>query len=270
MLENKDYYELLEVSKNASLETIKAAYKSMCKKYHPDVSAFDKNTAEVKMKMINEAYAVLSDSSERRQYDREISLASSNDNNGNRQDEKAKAEEQERAREKTKAEERARARTREKARIEAELMQKQNREYRERKILEFKPKPKKRKFKIVLMPLVFVLLSIVASSLLNSYEKSKTNDNGIFDKTYSSSEVDMLYEELKNDKSSLDSTKQHLDLLKSEISDYKVQYESAGGDSLYNIYKNTVEEYNELYNQYSKESNDYNLKVERYNQLIGK
>ncbi len=67
-----NYYEILEVSPNASQEIIKIAYKNLAKKYHPDTSN-EKNAAE-KMKRINEAYEVLSDSEKREEYDESINI----------------------------------------------------------------------------------------------------------------------------------------------------------------------------------------------------
>ena len=70
MAENKrDYYEVLGISKNASEDEIKKAYRGLAKKYHPDMNPGDKE-AEVKFKEVNEAYAVLSDSEKRSKYDR--------------------------------------------------------------------------------------------------------------------------------------------------------------------------------------------------------
>ena len=63
------YYEILEVSENASQEVIRMAYKTLCKKYHPDVHQGDKSFAEEKIKRINEAYDVLSDELKKRNYD---------------------------------------------------------------------------------------------------------------------------------------------------------------------------------------------------------
>jgi molecular chaperone DnaJ len=64
---SKDYYNVLGLKKGASKEDIKAAYKSLAKKYHPDISK-EKN-AEAKFKELSEAYAVLSDDKKREQYD---------------------------------------------------------------------------------------------------------------------------------------------------------------------------------------------------------
>jgi len=63
-----DYYKLLGVSKDASQEDIKKAYRKLAMKYHPDHTKGDKN-AEETFKKISEAYAVLSDTDKRRQYD---------------------------------------------------------------------------------------------------------------------------------------------------------------------------------------------------------
>ena len=68
MAEKRDYYEVLGVSKSASAEEIKKAYRALAKKYHPDANPGDK-TAEAKFKEASEAYAVLSDPDKKRAYD---------------------------------------------------------------------------------------------------------------------------------------------------------------------------------------------------------
>ena len=69
-----NYYEILEVSKNASKEVIEKAYKVLVKKYHPDLyqEEIQKQNAEQKMKLINEAYDTLSDDEKRNNYDLEL------------------------------------------------------------------------------------------------------------------------------------------------------------------------------------------------------
>jgi len=64
----RDYYDILGMSKNASDEEIKRAYRKLAMKYHPDRNP-NKKEAEERFKEINEAYAVLSDKEKRRQYD---------------------------------------------------------------------------------------------------------------------------------------------------------------------------------------------------------
>ena len=64
----RDYYEVLGVSKDASPEEIKKAYRRLARKYHPDVNPDDKS-AEEKFKEVKDAFDVLSDSNRRAQYD---------------------------------------------------------------------------------------------------------------------------------------------------------------------------------------------------------
>ena len=72
MAESKDYYQILGVSKDATADDLKKAYRKLAKQYHPDAqhTEEDKKNAEAKFKEINEAYSVLSDDTKRAQYDR--------------------------------------------------------------------------------------------------------------------------------------------------------------------------------------------------------
>src|SRR5271155_4748786 len=64
----KDYYETLGVPRTASSDEIKAAFRKLARKHHPDV-AKDKKAGEIKFKEINEAYEVLGDPENRKKYD---------------------------------------------------------------------------------------------------------------------------------------------------------------------------------------------------------
>jgi DnaJ-class molecular chaperone len=64
----RDYYDVLGLARTATDDEIKKAYRTLARKYHPDVNPGDK-TAEEKFKELNEAYAVLSDPEKRKRYD---------------------------------------------------------------------------------------------------------------------------------------------------------------------------------------------------------
>jgi DnaJ-class molecular chaperone len=67
-MEQKDYYKILNIQKDASSQQIKEAYRELAFKYHPDRNRDNPENIE-KMKLVNEAYAVLSNSSKRKEYD---------------------------------------------------------------------------------------------------------------------------------------------------------------------------------------------------------
>lgn len=68
------YYEILNIKQTASDKEIKNAYRSLAKKYHPDTYKGNKNVAEEKMKIINEAYDVLSNKELKSKYDEQFKV----------------------------------------------------------------------------------------------------------------------------------------------------------------------------------------------------
>ena len=68
MAEKRDYYEVLGVSKTATDDELKKAFRKLAKQYHPDLHPGDKECEE-KFKEVNEAYEVLSDKDKRARYD---------------------------------------------------------------------------------------------------------------------------------------------------------------------------------------------------------
>src|ERR1043165_1111432 len=67
-MQYKDYYATLGVSKTASQDDIRKAFRKLARQHHPDV-AKDKKNAEAKFKEITEAYELLGDAEKRKQYD---------------------------------------------------------------------------------------------------------------------------------------------------------------------------------------------------------
>src|SRR5689334_8629608 len=67
-MDYKDYYKILGVTRSASADEIKKAFRKLARTHHPDVNPGDKK-AEAKFKEINEAYEVLSDPDKRQRYD---------------------------------------------------------------------------------------------------------------------------------------------------------------------------------------------------------
>ena len=72
----KDYYQILGVSRHATSENIKKAFRRLALRYHPDRNPDNLKQAEERFKQINEAYEVLSNKQKRRQYDRLINWPS--------------------------------------------------------------------------------------------------------------------------------------------------------------------------------------------------
>ena len=75
----RTFYDILEVAERASQETIAAAYRSLCKRYHPDTNGGSLDATE-RLKEINEAYETLGDASKRRRYDESLRSGSQSKN----------------------------------------------------------------------------------------------------------------------------------------------------------------------------------------------
>ena len=74
MSESPTLYSYLHVTEDASIEVIKGAYKYLTQKYHPDKNPTEREKCEKMMKLLNEAYGILSDSKERLKYDELLKL----------------------------------------------------------------------------------------------------------------------------------------------------------------------------------------------------
>lgn len=70
MADKRDYYDVLGVSKGATPDEIKQAYRKLAMKYHPDLNKENPKDAEEKFKEVSEAYEVLADQEKRARYDR--------------------------------------------------------------------------------------------------------------------------------------------------------------------------------------------------------
>lgn len=87
-----NYYKILEVDKNASPEVIEKAYKTLVKKYHPDLQESNmRQKAEEKIKLINEAYEVLSNPISKAKYDETLSKTEHSEEDFNRLSEENKS-----------------------------------------------------------------------------------------------------------------------------------------------------------------------------------
>ena len=79
---SRNYYEVLEIDKNATEEEIKKAYRKGALKWHPDKNANNKTEAEIKFKELSEAYGVLSDPEKKQIYDTQGEEGLKANNNG--------------------------------------------------------------------------------------------------------------------------------------------------------------------------------------------
>jgi DnaJ-class molecular chaperone len=75
----KDYYQILGISKNATAEQIKKAYRKLAMKYHPDRNPGNEKWANEKFKEVNEAFSVLGDPEKKKQYDQFGTVGSAGD-----------------------------------------------------------------------------------------------------------------------------------------------------------------------------------------------
>lgn len=76
------YYEILKVSSKASDDDVKRAYHSLAKKFHPDHNPQNRRMAELRFRLISEAYAALQTGQKRTEYNQSLRLNAENDNSG--------------------------------------------------------------------------------------------------------------------------------------------------------------------------------------------
>ena len=77
---NKSYYEILNISPSASDDDIRRAYHNLAKKFHPDRNPKSRHIAELRFRLISEAYAQLKTREKRAKYNRSLRLNAENDN----------------------------------------------------------------------------------------------------------------------------------------------------------------------------------------------
>jgi curved DNA-binding protein CbpA len=132
-----DYYSILEVSPSASLQEIKESYRFLVQANHPDKFGSEKHKkrAEERIKRINEAYEILSDSDQRVKYDRNRSTQSSQTEEKQRQRDKTEAEQQQRQ-ERQRREQAEKAQAEEEHRKEEEKQRKSEEEVTRRHVEE--------------------------------------------------------------------------------------------------------------------------------------
>ena len=76
----ESYYDILGIQKNTSDEEVKRAYHALAKKFHPDRNPKNRRLAELRFRLINEAYGELSTREKRARYNRTCRLQAQNDN----------------------------------------------------------------------------------------------------------------------------------------------------------------------------------------------
>ena len=77
------YYEVLKITPKASDEDVKRAYHSLAKKFHPDYNPQNRRMAELRFRLISEAYSALKTTEKRIKYNQSLHLKAQNDNNSN-------------------------------------------------------------------------------------------------------------------------------------------------------------------------------------------
>ena len=82
MEERASYYEILRVPPNASDDDVKRAYRILAKKHHPDHNPQNRRMAELRFRLISEAYTGLKTQEKRTQYNKTMQMKAQNDNAG--------------------------------------------------------------------------------------------------------------------------------------------------------------------------------------------
>lgn len=168
-----NYYDILEVNVNSSNEVIRASYRALAMKYHPDMNGNSANKSyyEEKMKQINMAYSVLADEQKRAEYDRIIKASKSNSYSNDHEDELRRQKEAEIRRKKADDEKKreADARRRENQKYQNISIQLSDEIYR---LIYINTNTKKPTYLVQTVLMIMVVFMLISATPTDNFAKS--------------------------------------------------------------------------------------------------